>query len=146
MNAIAFAMATGAVEMGEKRRHDRYVYKSHRDSKRTGARRADPLETAWPCNSSADASAAAKSGGVVSNALSIFGTWLQNTYSDPVGSIENRVNQGIGQVQSGAQQTMSQSTWALISQSVANGVNAVLGSGAGLPLADGLDSIGAATT
>lgn len=35
MNAIVFAMATGAVEMGEKRRHAGYVYKSHRDSKRS---------------------------------------------------------------------------------------------------------------
>jgi filamentous hemagglutinin len=67
--------------------------------------------------------------------------WAQSTYGDPVGSIGNWINQFGGQVQSGAQQTISQSSWALAAQGVANGLSAVFGLGGGEPPAAGSDPV-----
>ena len=78
---------------------------------------------------------AAKNGGV----LGAVGDWLKNTYGDPVGSIENWLGQFGGLVQSGAQQTSSQSPAALAAQGVANGVTAVSGAGGRLPPTAGPD-------
>ncbi|MGS0971330.1 DUF637 domain-containing protein [Burkholderia glumae] len=79
----------------------------------------------------------AKNGGF----LNAVGNWLQNTYGDPVGSVQNWINQFTGQVQAGAQAKASESPSALVAQSVANGVNAVMGVGGGLPPAAGFDPV-----
>jgi filamentous hemagglutinin len=76
-------------------------------------------------------------GGLIDSIVS----WAQNTYGDPVGSVQNWISQFTGQMQSGAQATASQSPSALVAQSVANGVNAVMGSGGGLPPAAGADAV-----
>ncbi|RQR67694.1 filamentous hemagglutinin N-terminal domain-containing protein [Burkholderia sp. Bp9126] len=73
--------------------------------------------------------------------LNAFGTWLQNTYGDPVGSVQNWINQFAGQVQSGAQAKASESPSSLVAQGVANGVNAVMGAGGGRPPAAGADAV-----
>ena len=62
-------------------------------------------------------------GGLIDSIVS----WAQNTYGDPVGSVENWINQFTGQVQSGAQATASQSSSALMAQGIANGATAVMG-------------------
>jgi filamentous hemagglutinin len=68
-------------------------------------------------------------GGLIDSIVS----WAQNTYGDPVGSVQNWISQFTGQMQSGAQGTISQSPSALVAQGVANGVNAVTGTNGGLP-------------
>ncbi|WP_232428416.1 DUF4258 domain-containing protein [Burkholderia ubonensis] len=88
-------------------------------------------------NTGDHAADAAKKGGL----LSAFGTWLQNTYGDPVGSVQNWINQFTGQVQSGALAKASESPSSLVAQSVANGVNAVMGAGGRLPPAAGYDPV-----
>ncbi|WP_256253459.1 two-partner secretion domain-containing protein [Burkholderia ubonensis] len=88
-------------------------------------------------NTGDHAANAAKKGGL----LNAFGTWLKNTYGDPVGSVQNWINQFAGQVQSGAQAKASESPSSLVAQGVANGVNAVMGAGGGLPPAPGLDAV-----
>ena len=80
---------------------------------------------------------AAKKGGL----LSAFGSWLQNTYGDPLGDLSRWGNQFLGLMQSGARQKMSESPSALLARGVANGVNAVAGSGGGRPPAAGPDVV-----
>ena len=80
---------------------------------------------------------AAKKGGLVS----AFGTWLQNTYGDPIGSIQNWISQFGGQMRSDAQGKIAESPSALVAQSIANGVNAVMGAGGGRPPAAGYDPV-----
>ena len=87
---------------------------------------------------------AAQTGGLLSKAgafASAVGNWLQNTYGDPVGSVQNWITQFGGQAQSDAQGKISQSPSALVAQSIANGANAVMGAGGGLPPAAGLDPV-----
>ncbi|MFP4899385.1 beta strand repeat-containing protein [Paraburkholderia sp. BR14261] len=59
--------------------------------------------------------------------------WAQWTFADPAGDIARWVGQFGGLVQSGAQQTVSQSGWSLAAQGISNGLSAVLGIGGGLP-------------
>jgi filamentous hemagglutinin len=103
----------------------------------TGGATAAQNEALNNAGNNNDVAGSAQNGGL----LTSFGNWLVNTYGDPVGSVENWINQFTGQVQSGAQATASQSSSALVAQSVANGANAVLGAGGGLPPAAGSDAV-----
>ncbi|WP_240324400.1 hypothetical protein [Trinickia diaoshuihuensis] len=83
-----------------------------------------------------DVKNSAEKGGVLSqigDAANAFIDRVKWTYSDPVGDISRWVSQFGGLVQSGAQQTMSQSPWSLAAQGISNGLSAVMGAGDGLP-------------
>ncbi|WP_186111610.1 DUF637 domain-containing protein [Burkholderia gladioli] len=88
-------------------------------------------------NTGEHAADAAKNGGL----LGALGTWLQNTYGDPVGSIQTWINEFGGKVQAGAKAKASESPVALISQGIDTGVSAVVGLGSGAPPAAGLDAV-----
>jgi filamentous hemagglutinin len=55
------------------------------------------------------------------------------TYADPAGDVSRWVGQFGGLMQSGAQQTMSQSGWSLALQGISNGISALSGIDGGLP-------------
>ena len=55
------------------------------------------------------------------------------TFADPAGDISRWVGQFGGLMQSGAQQTMSQSGWSLALQGISNGISALSGIDGGLP-------------
>ena len=67
--------------------------------------------------------------------------WAQWTFANPAGDISRWIGQFGGLVQSGAQQTMSQSPWSLALQGVSNGLSAIFGVGGGLPPAAGADAV-----
>ncbi|CAI8693774.1 filamentous hemagglutinin N-terminal domain-containing protein [Burkholderia pyrrocinia] len=92
-------------------------------------------------NTDPHAADAAQSGGLVTSAKNAFMNWANNTYGDPIGSIRNWISQFGGQMKSDAQGKVTQSPAALVAQGVANGVNAVMGAGGGLPPGAGYDPV-----
>ncbi|GLU34752.1 hypothetical protein [Trinickia caryophylli] len=83
---------------------------------------------------------AAKKGGV----LSAFGNLLSAIGDQLASAGRGAVNMGtefIGLMQSGAQQKMSESPSSLVAQGIANGVNAVAGTGGGRPPTAGPDAV-----